>query len=246
MSEELQGRVDDIRARVEAACRRAARDPDTVSIVAVSKTFGPDDVGAVAECGLAIFGESKVQEAAHKIPLCSGRLEWHMVGHLQGNKVRLAVGLFKMIHSVDSLNLLVAINAAAEQAGVTMPVLLEVNVSGERSKFGMPPEAVAGVLAASSRLINVSVTGLMTIPPFTPEPEDARPFFRRLRERRDEWRQASGVELNELSMGMSHDFEVAIEEGSTLVRIGAAIFGERKPKARITAQESEFRSQESE
>jgi len=237
MSEDIQARVDEVRRRIAAACARAGRDPAEVTLVAVTKTFGPDDVRAAAECGLTVFGESKVQEAAHKIPLCSGRLEWHMVGHLQRNKVRHAVELFKLIHAVDSPRLLETISAASAEAGVTMPVLLEVNVSGEGGKFGMKPEEVSGVLAASGRLLAVSVLGLMTIPPFTEDPEGARPFCRRLRELRDRTRAETGVELAQLSMGMSHDFEVAVEEGATLVRVGTAIFGQRKPTVRAVQSE---------
>jgi len=231
-------RVEDVRRRVEVACRRAGREPAAVTIVAVSKTFGPEEVRQAADCGLNVLGESKVQEAAQKIPLCPGQLEWHMVGHLQRNKVGLAVKLFKRIHSVDSARLLEAVNAACREEGCVMPVLIEVNVSGERSKFGLPPAEVPALLEQSSRLMNVSVAGLMTVPPFEPEPEAARPFFRRLRECRDAWRASTGFELPELSMGMSHDFEVAIEEGATWVRIGTAIFGSRPPR-RPAADEGE-------
>jgi len=233
-------RVNAVRARVTVACRRAGRDPCQVSIVAVSKTFGPEEVAAVAACGLNVFGESRVQEAAQKIPLCPGHLEWHMVGHLQRNKVRAAVRLFRMIHSVDSLRLLEAIDAACEEVGCRLPVLLEVNVSGESSKFGLAPADVPAVLERSSALMRVSIVGLMTIPPFTEDPEGARPYFRRLRELREAWRESSGFDLPELSMGMSHDFEVAVEEGATLVRIGTAIFGVRRQQPRKGAAASEM------
>jgi pyridoxal phosphate enzyme (YggS family) len=174
-----------------------------------------------------VFGENRVQEARQKIPQCPGHLEWHMVGHLQTNKVSHAVRLFSMIHSVDSPRLLEAVDRACETAGRVLPVCLEVNVSGERSKFGLKPGEVPAVLERSTRLLNVDVVGLMTIPPFTEDPGDARPFFRRLREQRDVWRAQSGFSLDQLSMGMSHDFEVAIEEGATWIRLGTVLFGRR-------------------
>lgn len=225
---ERQERVEAIRARMEAACGRAGRKPGDVRLIAVSKTFGPDDVREAAECGLGLFGESKVQEARHKIPMCPGHIEWLMIGHLQRNKVREAVRLFQGIHSVDTLPLLEAVNSEAAEAGKTLPVLLEINVSGERSKFGMAPESVPAVLERAGALMNVDVLGLMTLPPFDPEPEKARPFFRQLRALRDAWRASSGFPLNELSMGMSQDFEVAIEEGATWIRVGTGLFGTRK------------------
>lgn len=227
MSETFQDRLDAVNRRIEAACVRSGRDSAGVKLIAVSKTHGPDSIREAAGCGLRIFGENKVQEAKAKIPLCSGSLSWHMVGHLQRNKVREAVQLFEMIHSIDSLKLLEAVDAACDEAGRNMPVLLEVNVSGESSKFGMPPESVPEVLESASRLMHVSIAGLMTMPPFAEDVEKARPHFRRLRDLRDQWRAATGVGLDELSMGMTHDFEVAIEEGATWVRVGTALFGER-------------------
>jgi PLP dependent protein len=230
---DFQERLAQTNLRLAEACQRAGRKPSEVRIVAVSKTVPPDDIRDAAECGQIVFGESKVQEARQKIPMCPGHLEWHMVGHLQQNKVRDAVRLFRMIHSVDSLRLLEAINAACETAGNRMPVLLEVNVSGERSKFGMPPEEGPAVLEKSGGLMNVDVVGLMTVPPVTEDPQEARPFFRQLREFRDKWQMLSGAVLPELSMGMSHDFEVAVEEGATMVRLGTVLFGERKSLHRI-------------
>lgn len=196
-------------------------------LVAVSKKKGPDRIREAAEAGLDVFGENKVQEARAKIPLCSGNLHWHMIGHLQSNKVKWAVRLFEMIHSVDSLSLLQTIDNAAGQAGVTPRVLLEINVSGEPSKFGLTPEATPAVLEASTRLMHIELAGLMTMAPFAEDPQKARPHFARLRTLRDEWRQSTGIPLDDLSMGMSHDFEGAVEEGSTWVRIGTALFGER-------------------
>jgi hypothetical protein len=169
-----------------------------------------------------VFGESRLQEARAKIPLVSGRAHWHLVGHLQTNKARDAVALFEMIHSVDSVKLAAEINKWAERAGKTQAILLEVNVSGEASKFGLKPEDLDAALSEINRLPRLEVGGLMTIAPFRDNVEEARPCFRRLRELRDR------AGLRELSMGMTHDFEIAIEEGATMVRIGTAIFGERE------------------
>ena len=223
----LEGRIATVQAGMAAACARAGRAVDDVSLVAISKTFGPDAVSAAAAAGLRIFGENRVQEAAQKIPLCPGRLAWHMVGHLQSNKVRPAVSLFQMIHAVDSWKLLETIDRVCEETGQRMPVCVEVNVSGERSKFGLSPEAVPELLERSVALTRVTVSGLMTMPPFDPDPEKARPIFAKLRECRDAWRQRTGLMLNDLSMGMSLDYAVAIEEGATWVRVGSAIFGGR-------------------
>ncbi len=222
--------VDAVMARVVAACARAGRDPATVTVCAVSKTHGPDAVRALADLGLRVFGESRVQEAAQKIPLCPGRLDWHFVGHLQTNKVRPALTLFTTLHAVDSLRLLEALERTADELGVRPRVFLEVNVSGERSKFGLAPEAVPPVLERAAALTRVAVVGLMTIPPFDPEPEAARPYFARLREWRDRWALESGLALDALSMGMSGDFESAIAEGATCVRLGTALFGTRPAK----------------
>lgn len=227
MSATFQERLDAVNRRIESACIRVGRDPADVKLIAVSKTHGPDSIRDAAECGLRIFGENKVQEAKAKIPLCAGNLSWHMVGHLQRNKVSDAVQLFEMIHSVDSLKILETIDAACDETGRNMPALIEVNVSGEGSKFGMAPEAVPEILESANRLMHVNIVGLMTMPPFTEETEKARPHFRRLRELRDQWRAATGIGLEELSMGMTHDFEVAIEEGATWIRVGTALFGER-------------------
>jgi pyridoxal phosphate enzyme (YggS family) len=227
MDESLQARLDVIRGRIAQACARAGRKPESVNLLPVSKTHGPEAVRAAADCGLSVFGENRVQEAKQKIPLCPGHLAWHLVGHLQTNKVKDAVRLFARIHSVDSLKLLAAIDAAGELTGRVMPVFLEVNVSGESSKFGLAPAEVPAVLAAANGLQRVQVDGLMTIPPVAEDPEQARPYFRKLRELRDGWRQATGFDLDELSMGMSQDFEVAIEEGATWIRLGTVLFGPR-------------------
>jgi PLP dependent protein len=227
MSETISERLEGIEARIAAACARAGRPRGSVQLVAVAKTHPPEAVREAAEAGLRVFGENKVQEAAAKIPLCPGHLSWHLVGHLQRNKAGRAAELFELIHSVDSLRLLETLDRACDELGKTLPVLLEINVAGEASKFGLKPDEVPAVLAASGRFPRVEIIGLMTMPPIRPEPEKARPDFRRLRELRDGWEAPCGVRLPELSMGMSHDFEVAIEEGATFIRIGTALFGER-------------------
>jgi hypothetical protein len=211
-----------IRARIAAAAVRAGRDPATVQLIGVTKKIPPPVVDEAVRAGLELFGENKVQEARAKIPECSSRARWHFIGHLQSNKARDAVALFDVIQSVDSVALAGELNKWADRAGRTVPVLLEVNVAGEKSKFGLAPEDLPAAVAAIRQFPRLEVTGLMTLAPYHPEPERARPYFRSLRE----WRDRLG--LRELSMGMSGDFEVAIEEGATYVRVGTAIFGERK------------------
>ena len=230
---ELESRFEEIMRRIREACGRVGRDPGSVRLMAVSKTQPPDAVRDVAALGIDTFGENKVQEARVKIPECPGRLHWHLVGHLQSNKAREAVRLFEMIHSVDSARLLEVINRAAGEEGKTLPVCLEVNVSGERSKFGMAPETVADTLEAARSMFRIKVVGLMTIPPVAAEPGEARPFFRALRTLRDDIQTRTGMVLPELSMGMSHDFDVAIEEGATWIRVGTLLFGPR-PKREVS------------
>ena len=229
---ELAERLDLIRTRMAEACGQAGRDPASVTLLAVTKSQPPEAVQAAANLGQVLFGENKVQEAKAKIPLCPGNVRWHMIGHLQSNKCRDAVELFEMIESVDSLALAQEINKRAEQAAKTMPLLLEVNVAGEASKFGYRPEQLLSDLKALNALLRIEIHGLMTVPPWTPEPDRARPHFRRLRELKSECEQILGAPLPHLSMGMSGDFEAAIAEGATLVRIGTALFGPR-PKARV-------------
>ncbi|MEI6564302.1 MAG: YggS family pyridoxal phosphate-dependent enzyme [bacterium] len=230
MSIELENRYADIIRRIHEACGRVGRDPATVRLMAVSKTLQPDDIAAVAALGIETFGENRIQEARGKISLCPGRLHWHLIGHLQSNKAREAVRLFEMIHSVDSLRMLETLDRVAAEEGCTLPVCLEVNVSGERSKFGMSPDDLPVALEAANRLFKVKVVGLMTIPPIAEDPGEARPFFRALRDLRDRMQAATGLNLPELSMGMSHDFEIAVEEGATWIRVGTLLFGPRKRK----------------
>ncbi len=229
---DLAANLESIQKRIGAACDHAARDPATVLLLAVAKSHPPETVRAAADLGLSRFGESKVQEARAKIPLCPGRLRWHMIGHLQTNKCRDAVQLFEMIQSVDSLHLAEEINKWAEKLARRMPVLLEVNLAGESSKFGYKADQLLAELAELNALARLEIHGLMTIAPWTPEPGKARPIFRQLRELKERCQEQLGAPLPHLSMGMSGDFEVAIEEGATIVRIGTALFGPR-PKARV-------------
>jgi pyridoxal phosphate enzyme (YggS family) len=224
---DLAANLDAVRQRIAAACTRAHRAVDSVVLLAVTKGQPPEVVGEAARLGLSLFGENKVQEARAKIPLCSGRLRWQMIGHLQSNKCREAVSLFERIQSVDSLPLAEEINRRAEQAAKRMPILIEVNAVGEASKFGYRSEQLLAELNRLNALPRLEIQGLMTVPPWAPEPEKARPIFRQMRELKGQCEQILGAPLPELSMGMSGDFEVAIEEGATLVRIGTALFGAR-------------------
>ena len=229
---DLAANLASVQQRIQAACGRAGRDPASVLLLAVSKGQPPESVSALAELGPSWFGENRVQEAKAKIGRCPGRLHWQMVGHLQTNKAREAVRLFEMIQSVDSLHLAAEINACADKSAKTMPVLLEVNVAGEASKSGYRPEALLSDLAAINALPRLEIHGLMTIAPWTPTPEKVRPVFRRLRELKSRCEELLGAPLLHLSMGMTGDFEVAIEEGATMVRLGTALFGER---SKVTA-----------
>ncbi len=224
MSGTFSERLEKVERRIVAACEKAGRPRDSVRLLAVSKTKPPEAVREAAECGLRLFGENRVQEAQSKIPMCPNGLEWHLIGHLQSNKAKVAVRYFQMIHSVDSLKLLQALES---HAGTTLPVLLQVNVSGEAAKFGLKPDAVSEVIDAANQMQKIEVHGLMTIPPFSPDPEKTRIHFSTLRELRDRLQEETGTPLPELSMGMSHDLEVAIQEGSTWVRIGTDLFGTR-------------------
>ena len=212
---------------IRQACERAGRNPASVALVAVSKNHPPEAVSEVAALGITMFGENRVQEAKAKIPACPGRLRWHLIGHLQTNKARDAAQLFDMVESVDSLPLAEELDRRAGQAARTLPVLLQVNIAAEAQKFGFPPGQLLEDLEALNRLTHMEIHGLMTIAPWTPEAEKVRPVFRRLRELKQECEQKLGAPLPHLSMGMSGDFEVAIEEGATLVRIGTALCGPR-------------------
>ena len=216
-----------VQARIAAACGRSGRDPAEVTLLAVSKNHPADAVAEAVGLGLTTFGENRVQEAKAKIPLSPSRARWHFIGHLQSNKARDAVALFGTIESVDSLALAEEINKWAGQSAKTVPVLLEVNVAGEATKFGFTPDRLLAELERINALPKIEIHGLMTIAPWSPEPERARSVFRGLRELNESCGKILGAPLTQLSMGMSGDFEVAIEEGATLVRVGTALFGER-------------------
>ena len=233
--------LKEVQSKIDAACARVGRDPDEVEIIAVTKTHGAEVVKEAWDAGLRTVGENKVQEAAWKKPASVTGPMWHLIGHLQSNKVRKALGLFDFFHSVDTAALADRMNAITEDMGAQPHILLEVNVSGEKSKSGMKPEdvepTVAHIMEACPRL---TVEGLMTMAPFSEDPEEARPYFRRLRELRDALEQKLGVGLPRLSMGMSGDYEVAVEEGATWVRLGTVLFGER-PKTQGRGMREEGR-----
>jgi hypothetical protein len=219
----IEQNIRGIEQRVAGACERAGRAPDEVTVIAVTKTVDSTAIEAAFRAGIANFGENRVQEAQPKIMQLANlrsELTWHMVGHLQTNKAKTAVDIFDIIHSVDSLRLAEALSRRSQRA---LPVLIEVNVSGEEAKSGFPLTEVDEAVRYIARLPNIAVEGLMTIAPWVTDAEQVRPVFRRLRQERD------ALGLSHLSMGMTDDFEVAIEEGATLVRIGRAIFGERRP-----------------
>jgi pyridoxal phosphate enzyme (YggS family) len=226
----LRARLNGVRDRIARAAGRAGRDPASIRLVAVSKTFSADCVRAAAEAGQVDFGENKVQEALEKMErTASLPLRWHLIGHLQSNKARKAAEGFSTIHSIDSSALLEKVDAAATAAAHPIDLLIQIDLAREPTKHGAAPDALDGILRQAQSSHTARMTGLMVLPP-AGTPEEARPYFRRLRELRDELvaRGAAAALLSELSMGMSLDFEVAIEEGATLVRVGSAIFGERQ------------------
>lgn len=228
MMSEIEQNIDRVEARIAEACARAGRDRGAVELVAVSKKHPAERIREAFDAGLRVFGENRVQEALAKMPELPGSIDWHLIGHLQTNKVKHAVQAeFALIHSVDSERLLVALEEAAAERGRVQAVLLQVNVSGEASKFGLAPEGLLPLLEVASGCHHLEVRGLMTMPPFTEDPEKAAPHFARLRGLRDEAAAASGFGLEVLSMGMSHDLEVAVREGATHVRVGTDVFGAR-------------------
>lgn len=228
-------RLADVRARLAAAAASSGRRPEDVRLVAVTKTRSVETVREALSAGLVDLGENKIQEARAKIPeVGAGR--WHWIGHLQTNKVKFAVELFDEIDAVDSLRLAEEINRRAEEAARHLAVLLQVNVAGESQKYGLAPGEVAAVAEQVNALSHLELCGLMTLAPLVPQPEQARPAFAGLRECRDRVETATGLKLPELSMGMSGDFEVAVEEGATSVRLGTALFGPREKKKRAAPE----------
>jgi hypothetical protein len=233
----LGGRVAEVRGRVAACAQRAGRAPEEVTLIAVSKTHPAELVLEASAVGVSDFGENRVQEAEEKIEIVSradpagaSRPRWHLIGHLQSNKVRRAVKLFDLIHTIDSAELIERLErTCADEGRAELPVLLQVDLAGEATKAGAPVDVLPELILKIGNCRHVRLAGLMTLPPFYEDAELVRPYFRRLRELRDEWgaRAAFGDGRGELSMGMSHDYEVAIEEGATMVRVGTAIFGAR-------------------
>ena len=226
-----------IKEQISQTAQRAGRDPDSIVLMAVTKTVEPERIRQAYNAGARIFGENRVQEFSEKATALQDLpdAEWHLIGHLQTNKAKRAVELFHGLDSVDSLRLAQKLNQAAQQEGKRLPVLIEINVGGEENKNGLAADSpdLQELLHEIQKLEHLQVRGLMTIPPYTEDPQRARPYFRKLRDLRDSIaaRRLPRIEMNVLSMGMSHDFEVAVEEGSTCVRVGTAIFGDRpKPQ----------------
>ena len=223
----IDNNLDRVRAQIAQAAQKAGRKGDEVELVAISKTHDAAAVRAAVEAGQDLFGESRVQEARAKIPELPSNLRWHFVGHLQKNKIRHALPLFELFHGVDSLGLAKDIDRVASDQGMHPRILLEANLSGEGSKFGFKPENLRQEMESLLALPRLTIEGLMTIPPLAPEAEASRKIFVALRELRDQLEKEFSVKLPQLSMGMTNDFAVAVEEGATLVRVGTAIFGER-------------------
>ena len=227
----MKQRLEQVKERIRQAAESCGRDADSVRLVAVSKTIAADIVKKAIEAGATILGENYVQEARDKFKaLAQYQVSWHFIGHLQSNKAKYAVRLFDLIHSVDSLKLARELDKQAAKVDKTQQILVQVNISGEDTKSGISADEAPGLIAEIGRLKNIAVKGLMTMPPYFYQPEKVRPFFAALRELRDRIKEHTppNVSLDELSMGMTGDFEVAIKEGATLVRIGTAIFGERQ------------------
>ncbi|HON58703.1 MAG TPA: YggS family pyridoxal phosphate-dependent enzyme [Smithella sp.] len=229
MPTDILANIQTIRERIAAAARRIHRSADAVKLLAVTKTVPPAAIRTAMEAGITDFGENYVQEAREKIAAIEQNARWHMIGHLQTNKAKYAVNLFDYIHSVDRLELAAELNKRLEKAGRKMNILIEVNVSGEETKNGVPADRAMDLVKSIAPLKHLSVKGLMTMAPYSDNPENARPCFAALKNlQQDIIREGiDGIAMEELSMGMTDDFEIAIEEGATIVRIGRAIFGER-------------------
>jgi pyridoxal phosphate enzyme (YggS family) len=230
METDIAANINTIRERIAAAASRCSRTPNSITLLAVTKTVSPSAIERAIEAGITAMGENYVQEAREKIAVIGQRVSWHMIGHLQTNKAKYVVNLFDYIHSVDRLDLAVEIDKRARLIGRKINILIEINVSGEETKDGIPAVKSIDLIKEVSGLENVSVKGLMTMAPYSDNPEDSRPFFSELRNIRNIIinEGIAGIQMDELSMGMTDDFEIAIEEGATIVRIGRAIFGERK------------------
>ncbi|HOP35210.1 MAG TPA: YggS family pyridoxal phosphate-dependent enzyme [Syntrophales bacterium] len=227
--ESVGDNVERIRERIAEAALRRGRDPSCVRLMAVTKTVDDSRIGEALAAGVDILGENYVQEAKRKIETLGRKVEWHFIGHLQSNKARYAVRLFDLIHSVDRSGLAAELDRRSDRAGVVTPVLIQVSLGGEETKGGVLPEDALALVREVAAMKHLSVRGLMTMPPWFDDPEEARPFFRALREMGERVRESGipGVSMEELSMGMTQDYEVAVEEGATIVRVGRALFGER-------------------
>jgi pyridoxal phosphate enzyme (YggS family) len=235
---EIRARLEAIRHRIDEACRRSGRDPKTVRCVAVSKTRTVDEIREAVSFGVTDLGENRVQEAESKHGAIAPSVRWHLVGHLQANKARKAVQIFDVIHSLDGIDLARRLDRFARELGKVQPVLIQVDLASEETKFGLPSSELFTSLEELESCSSLRIEGLMLLPPYLPDPEDVRPFFRRLRGLSEEARKRGLGIGAELSMGMSHDFETAIEEGATWVRLGTALFGERPaPVAAAEARE---------
>ncbi len=224
MARSIAQNIDQVRRRITQAAESVGRSPDEITLVAVTKTRTPEEITQAIEAGLRIFGENRVQEAKSKYRLLPDDVSWHLIGHLQTNKARDAAAIFDCIHSLDSVRIADEVQNRCSAIGRTMDVLLEVNISGEETKFGLKPGDVESVVRHAVTLPNLRLKGLMTMAPFIDDPELVRPVFRGLRELKDRLNETGVCNLTELSMGMTQDYEVAIQEGATLIRIGSAIF----------------------
>jgi PLP dependent protein len=230
MVADIPDNLANVRQTISQAERAAGRPDGSVQLVAVSKTHPADVIQKAVDAGQLIFGENRVQEARAKIPELSSRIQWHLIGHLQSNKIRPALPLFQLIHGIDSVELLADIDRIAAELALFPRILLQVNLAAEASKFGFSPSKLLEQVETIAGYKRANIEGLMTIPPLAPSPEHSRPYFVALRELRDRLARESGFALPELSMGMSNDYRIAIDEGATIVRVGTAIFGERKAK----------------
>jgi len=229
MMSTIAEKLDDVRARMERACESCGRDPHEVELLAVSKKKDVEMLREAVGAGQLLLGENRIQEVQVKQPELPSSVRWHLIGHLQSNKVKQAVHCrFECIHSVDSAKIMHALNREAAEQGFVQNILLQVNVSGEGSKFGIAPAELIPLLEEAAGCMNLNVEGLMTIPPLAEDPEKAAPYFVSLRELRDRAAEETGFPLEFLSMGMSHDMEVAIREGASMVRVGTDIFGKRR------------------
>ena len=230
MAANIPDNLAKVRQTISQAERAAGRPEGSVQLIAVTKTHPVDVIQKAIDAGQLMFGENRVQEARAKIPELSSRIQWHLIGHLQSNKIRPALPLFQLIHGVDSVELLADIDRIAAELGLFPRILLQVNLAGEASKFGFSPAKLLEQVETIDGFKRANIEGLMTIPPLAPSPEHSRPYFVALRELRDRLARESGFALPELSMGMSGDYQVAIAEGATMVRVGTAIFGERRAR----------------